>query len=150
MELILSGLLFLSIGIVGGYFLTRSTTGFWNHKWHTVTGRITENNARTYIEIDESETEPDSYPSHELAYEYVVNGTPYTSNTIAVNSYPYEYEEIEKLYPVGKITQVFYNPKNIEKSCLKTRDIGDSIGNIVVMSVFALVGIGIITAGIYK
>ena len=150
MELILSGLLFLSIGLVGGYFLTRSSTGFWNHKWHTITGRITENNARIYIENEESETDPVNFPGYELAHEYVINGTPYTSNTIAVNSYPYEYEEIEKLFPVGTITKVFYNPKNITKSCLKTRDIGDSIGNLVVMSVFALIGIGIITAGVYK
>jgi hypothetical protein len=143
--------LFCAFGIGFAWVMTRAKTGFWNHAWPSVTGTMTENHAQKYIqaelEAEESqEWDESAVPAHEVSFEYSVDGKRYTSQTIAIGSYPYEYEEIESLFPVGKQVEVFYNPKANAQACLKTRAMSESVAGLFVCFIFVMVGLGVIVA----
>lgn len=95
-----------------------------SRSWPSVAGTIvasgiSESTDTSRYRSGSRSTEYDVY----LRYDYVVDDMPYSGNRIAIRGTRYSSQssaqrELQR-YPVGRVVNVYYNPKNPEQSVLK-------------------------------
>ena len=136
-------LIFAVIGILLTIFwgIPTARNAMESKNWPSADGRITISSVSENYDSDDNSV---TYGA-KMAYNYTVNGLPYTGGTVAFGDYsssdPSHAGGIVSRYPVGKSVKVYYDPSDPKMSALEPGAGWSSFVGLMVGIGFGIIGV---------